>query len=80
MFVYSCVRSSVTALRTRSVRPGPVTGDLDLCSLWTQYDDNSKTDTRNDPYISTGSCNEDQTTIRTQNCVISGEYLSIGLF
>ena len=26
------------------VRSGPVTGDLDLCPLWTQYTGDSKTD------------------------------------
>jgi len=40
----SCVRLRVAAIRTHLVRPGPVTGDLDLWSLWTRYDGNSKTD------------------------------------
>ena len=42
------------------IRPRP---DLELCSVWTRYAGNSKTDLRDDPEIRTGSCSEDQITI-----------------
>ena len=58
-------------------RPRP---DLDLCSLWTWYAGDSKTDPWDDPEIRTGSCSGDQTVIRFQNHVISCECLFIGLF
>jgi len=59
-------------VRTGNRRPGL---DPDSCSLWTRYNGNSKTDTWDDPKISTGSCSEDQTTIQIQNYVISCECL-----
>ena len=58
----------------------PSKPDLHLCSLWTQYAGDSKTDPCDDPEICTGSCSGDQTVIRFQNRVISCEYLFIGLF
>jgi len=51
-------------------RPGP---DPDLCSSWTRYIGELKTDPWDDPYISTVSCSEDQTVIRFRNRVISCE-------
>ena len=66
----------VTVFRICSVRsepsfrrPGP---DSDSYSLWTRYGD-LKTDLWDDPYISIGSCSEDQTAIRFRNRVISCE-------
>ena len=58
-------------------RPRP---DLDLCSLWTRYAGDSKTDPWDDPEIRTGSCSGDEPVIRFQNRVISCECLFIGLF
>jgi len=66
-----------TALRTHLVRSRP---NLDSCSLWTGYTGDSKTDLWDDPKVRTSSCNEDQTSIRIQNCIISCECLFIGLF
>ena len=48
-------------------RPKP---DLDLCSLWTRYVGDLKTDPWDDPKIRTSSCSEDQTAIQFQNRVI----------
>jgi len=75
MFVYLCVWSSATALRTRLGRSGSVTGDSDLCSLWTRYTGDSKTESWDNPEIHTSSCGEDKTMIRFQNRVISCECL-----
>ena len=75
LYLYVCVRLCVTAFRTRSCDPNSVTGDSDLCPLWTRYHGDSKTGPWDDPLISTGSCNEDQMTIRFQNRIISYEYL-----
>jgi len=67
--VYICVRVSScvwlcgTAIRTRLVRSGPIVEDSELCSLWTRYDGDSKTDPWYDPGIHTSSCSEDQTVI-----------------
>ena len=44
------------------------------------YISNSKTDPRDDPEIRTGSCSEDQTAIRIQNCIISCECLFLCYF
>jgi len=42
-----------------------------LCSLWTWYTGDLKTDLRDDLKICTSSCSEDQMLIQTQNRVIS---------
>ena len=78
--VYICVHVSSCVLRgtviqTRFVRFGPIAGDLVWCSLWTQQLGDSKTDTRANSKIRTGSCSEDQMAIRIQNRVISCEGL-----
>ena len=76
-----CVRVSMTvqlrdaAIWTRLVRSAPIVEDSKLCSLWTRYTGDSKTDTRVDSEIRTGSCSTDQTAIPARNCVISYEYL-----
>ena len=70
----------VTAMQTHLVRFGPVTGDSQLCSLWTRYIGDSKTDPWDDPEIRTRSCSEDQISIRIQNRVISCECLFISPF
>ena len=58
-----------------------VTGDSDLCPLWTKYTGDSKIDAQDDPEeISTGLCSEDQTVIRFQNHVISCERLLLSFF
>ena len=44
-----CVRLCVTAFRTRLCDLNSVTGDLDLCPLWTRYTSDSKTDPWDDP-------------------------------
>ena len=64
---FMCVQLRSTAIRTRSMRSGLVTGDSELCSLWTRYTGDSKTDLRDDQEICTGSCSEDQTAIWFQN-------------
>ena len=58
-------------------RPRP---DLDLCSLWTQYAGDSKTNLWDDPVIRIDSCSRDQTVIQFQNCIILCKCLFIGLF
>jgi len=73
--VSSWVGLRVAMFRTRLVRVGPIAGDTDLCSLWTRYTCDSKTDSWDDPEIRTGSCSEDQMAIRFQNRVISCKYL-----
>ena len=74
-----CVWLLVTVFRTRYRRPGP---DLDLCSLWTRYNGDSKTGPWDDPQISTSSCSEDQMAIQFRNRVISCEcsFLCTSLF
>ena len=54
--------------------------DLDLCSLWTRYASDSKTDPWDDTEIRTDLCNGDWTVIQFQNRVNSCECLFIGLF
>ena len=58
-------------------RPRP---DLNLCSLWTRYASNSKTNPWDDLEIRANSCIGDQMVIRFQNRVISCKCLFIGLF
>ena len=59
----------------RRLRP-----DLDLCSLWTRYASDSKTDPWDDPEIRTDSCSGNRTVIRFQNSVILCECLFLCLF
>ena len=42
--VGSCVRLRGAAMQIHLVRFGPVTEDLEWCSLWTRYIGDSKTD------------------------------------
>jgi len=58
-------------------RPRP---DLDLCSLWTRYASDSKTDPWEDSEIRSSSCSGDQMVIQFQNRVSLCECLFIGLF
>ena len=70
----------VVAFQTRSCDLNSVTGDTDSCSQRTRYTGDSKTDPWDDPEMCTGSCSEDQTTIRFQNRVISCECLLLYQF
>ena len=74
MFICMCWLRATT-FRVCSVRSEPsfriLEPDPDSCSLWTRYIGNPKTDPWNDPYISTGSCSEDQTAIHFRNRIIS---------
>ena len=80
MCVYVCMWLRVTATRTRSWDPNPVTGDSDLCLLWTRYTGDSKTDSWDDSGVSAGSCSKDQMAIQFQNHVISCECLFLCIF
>ena len=62
----------VRAIRTGNRRPGP---DPNSWLLWTRNTGDSKTDSWDDLKIRTSTCNEDQTTIRIRNRVISCECL-----
>ena len=57
--VYGC-EMCVAAFRTYFLRSGLITGDLELCPLWTQFNGDLKTDPWDDLEIRTGSCREDQ--------------------
>ena len=70
-----CVWLYVIAIRTYSCDLNSLTGDTNLCSLYTRYIGDSKTDTRDDLEIHTGLCSKDQTAIRIQNRVILCECL-----
>ena len=59
-----CTRVCCIYIRTRLYDPDPVTKDSDLCSLWTRYTGDSKTDPRDNPKIRAGSGIEDQTAVR----------------
>jgi len=78
--VSSWVGLRVARFQTRPCDPNSVTGDLFWCSLWTRYTGDSKTDSWDDPEISTGPCSENQMAIQIQNHVISRECLFIDLF
>jgi len=78
--VFMCVCCMLQRLQTRLVRFGPIIGDLNLCSLWTRYISNSKTDPLEDLEVRTGSCSEDQTAILIQNHAISCECLFLCYF
>ena len=82
LYIIVCVWLRVTAIRTRSVRSRSVTGDSELCSLWTRYTSDSKIDSWDDPEVCTDLCNEYQMVIWTPNRVISCEclFLCISLF
>ena len=49
------------------VRSKPVNRDPDLCSMWTRYTGDLKTDIRDDSEIHTNSCSEDHMAIRIQS-------------
>jgi len=51
VYIRRCVyvRLRVTAFQTRSCDPNSVTGDPNLCSLWTRHSGDSKTDPWDDP-------------------------------
>ena len=57
--VYGC-EMRVAAFRTYFLRSGLITGDLELCPLWTRFNGDLKTDPWDDLEIRTGSCREDQ--------------------
>ena len=42
--LYVCIWLRGTTIRTYLVRSGPVAEDSELCSLWTRYTGDSKTD------------------------------------
>ena len=70
--VYGCMWVSlyvwmrVEVFRTCSCDQNALTGDSELCSLWTRYIGNSNIDPWDDPEIYTGSCSKDQTAIQIQ--------------
>jgi len=84
IYVYVCLQVFVvcSVITDSFVRSEPCNRrpDPDLCSLWTWYTADSKTDPWDDPEIRTGSCSEDQTAIRIQNRVISCECLLLCYF
>ena len=71
--LFSCTRDQSLVCR----RPRP---NLDLCSQSADTATDSKTDAQDDSEICTSSCSVDQTTIRTQNHVISCECLLLDYF
>jgi len=75
IYVLMCVWLHVATFQIRSCDPNSVTGDSNLCPLYTRYTGDSKTDPHGNPEICIGSCSDDQTTIRFRNCVISCECL-----
>ena len=71
-----CIWLYVTAMQTCSCAPNPVTEDPDSIWIYVRYGPDtldSKINSWDDPEIRTDSCSEDQTAIRFQTRVISGE-------